>query len=239
MRVFKTAQDAFEATYYDLCYHATQVGNTHVLYNYGFTIKYPTDNLIKTKGRKWSKDYANAEWQWYLSESPFISTLKELNDGFIPAIWLNIQDNAGRVNSNYGYQWARGINMPQIDYVIEELRNNPDSRRAVISIYDGKESHKYRKDTPCTLAIHFQLLNNRLKMTVMMRSNDIWFGFCNDQYCFSMLQQRIAKVLNVKVGTYTHFTSNMHVYDTHYRRFKTPYNYLDDASYESYAANKK
>jgi thymidylate synthase len=50
-------------------------------------------------------------------------------------------------------------------------------------------------------------------MTVNMRSNDLWFGFCNDQYCFSKLQEMVAKDLDINVGWYYHFSSNMHLYN--------------------------
>ena len=50
-------------------------------------------------------------------------------------------------------------------------------------------------------------------MSVLMRSNDIWYGFCNDQYQFSMLQQFVAKRLSIEIGTYYHFAHNLHLYN--------------------------
>ena len=119
-------------------------------------------------------------------------------------------DNNGNVNSNYGYQWNKG---KQSDYVINELKYNKNSRRASISIYDAKDRYNFKNDTPCTYAINFNIYNNKLNMSVMMRSNDLWFGFCNDQYCFSKLQELISKKLNLKIGTYYHFTNNLHIYN--------------------------
>jgi thymidylate synthase len=49
-------------------------------------------------------------------------------------------------------------------------------------------------------------------MCVTMRSNDLWYGFCNDQYCFSQLQKMIAERLSIDVGEYYHFAHNMHIY---------------------------
>ena len=71
----------------------------------------------------------------------------------------------------------------------------------------------YRKDTPCTYAVQFTILDNKLNMSVLMRSNDIWYGFCNDQYQFSMLQQIVAKRLYIEIGTYYHFAHNLHLYN--------------------------
>ena len=115
-----------------------------------------------------------------------------------------------KVNSNYGYQWNRN---DQIHYVVGKLRENPSTRHAAISIYDCKEFEKYRNDTPCTYAVQFTIINNKLNMSVYMRSNDVWYGFCNDQYQFSSLQKMIAERLSIDVGWYYHHAHNMHLYN--------------------------
>ena len=81
-----------------------------------------------------------------------------------------------------------------------------------ISIYDCKEHKYYRKDTPCTYAIQFTIYNDVLNMAVLMRSNYLWYGFCNDQYCFSMIQKLVADELNMEVGEYYHYAHNLHLY---------------------------
>ena len=99
------------------------------------------------------------------------------------------------------------------------MKKTPNSRQAWILTYDGKEKDKYAFDTPCTLAVGFDInpaTPDCLNMTVMMRSNDIIYGFCNDQYCFSKLQEIVAEELGLKVGTYYHFAHDMHIYDYHY-----------------------
>jgi thymidylate synthase len=121
--------------------------------------------------------------------------------------WL-IQN--GHVNSNYGYQWKRN---DQIDMVVQMLKQNPETRQACISIYDGKEITDYAFDTPCTYAIQFTIVHGRLDMCVTMRSNDLWYGFCNDQYQFSRLQEMVSKRLEIETGVYYHFAHNMHLYN--------------------------
>ena len=78
---------------------------------------------------------------------------------------------------------------------------------------DAKEISSYAFDTPCTYAVQFTILNDRLNMSVVMRSNDLWYGFCNDQYCFSMLQKMVSDELKIEIGTYYHFAHNMHLYN--------------------------
>ena len=206
---YKNANAAFE----DLLDYVIQDGidfdNTKALFNCGFYIQNPLDNHITHKQRDWKLEYAEAEWQWYLSGDRNIKKLGNLY-GKIPPIWQRMADSFGNVMSNYGWQWQRNH---QIDYVVGKLREQPNTRHAAISIYDGKEFERYRKDTPCTYAIQFTRLNDKLNMSVYMRSNDIWYGFCNDQYQFSMLQKMIADRLSIDVGWYYHHAHNMHLYN--------------------------
>ena len=208
-RKFKNADEAYNYFLDKIIIDGVTFGDTKALFNIGFTIEDPLDNHIKNRERKWSLEYAEAEWQWYLSGDPNIIKLGQLY-GKIPPIWERMADSDGNVNSNYGYQWQRNN---QIDYVVAKLRDNPDTRHAAISIYDCKEYDKYAKDTPCTYAIQFTIINNKLCMSVYMRSNDIWYGFCNDQYQFSSLQKMIAERLSIDVGWYYHHAHNMHLYN--------------------------
>ena len=208
-KIYNNANEAYEALLHDAIALGVDFDDTKALFNCGFTMTDPQDNWITNRERSWSLEYAEAEWQWYLSGDPSIYKLGELY-GKIPPIWTRMADESGKVNSNYGYQWKRNC---QIDNVCAKLKSNKNTRHAAISIYDGKEYDKYKKDTPCTYAIQFTIINDKLCMSVYMRSNDIWYGFCNDQYQFSMLQQMIAKRLNRKVGWYYHHAHNMHLYN--------------------------
>jgi thymidylate synthase len=206
---FLTADEA----YIYLCDKIRREGiifdETRALFNVGFTITNPLANRINDKERQWNIKYAEAEWQWYLSGDPSIKALGEIY-GKIPPIWGRMADEDGNVNSNYGWQMQRENQMNKVIYM---LRDNPNTRRAAISIYDGKEIDKYATDTPCTYAVQFTILNDKLNMCVTMRSNDLWYGFCNDQYCFSELQRYVAMRTDREVGEYYHFAHNLHLYN--------------------------
>ena len=210
---FKNADEAYKYFFREIMKNGIEFDDTKALFNVGFTIQQPLNNSIYNKGsivpRNWNPEYAQAEWQWYLTGDPRISTLGEIY-GKIPPIWKRMADENGQVNSNYGYQWERAR---QLENVVEMLIKNPSTRQACISIYDGKEISDYASDTPCTYAVQFTILDNRLNMCVTMRSNDLWFGFCNDQYCFSKLQQLVSERLKLKTGTYYHFVHNLHLYN--------------------------
>jgi len=208
-KVFRNANEAYEYVHDQILQNGVDFGDTKALFNVGFYITDPKDRKIINKEREWNENYADCEWLWYLSGDRSVDKLGEFY-GKIPPIWEKMADAEGNVNSNYGWQWDRN---KQIDYVYELLLNQPDTRQAVITILDMKEHDKFTYDTPCTYAIQFTIVNGRLDMCVTMRSNDLWYGFCNDQYQFSKLQELMAYRLDIETGVYYHFAHNMHLYN--------------------------
>jgi thymidylate synthase len=209
---FHNAKEAFESLFFKIINQGIEKDGTKLLYNVGFNIENPMDNKIDTPWRKWSENYAKYEWQWYLSGDPNAEQISQRAN-----IWKSMMNEYGNVNSNYGYQWNRN---DQLKKAIKILKDNPDTRKASISLYDGKEIHLYKKDTVCTYAINFYRdQNGFLSMQVMMRSNDLVLGFCNDQYCFSKLQEMVSIELGWQIGSYYHFTCNMHIYQRHFDLF--------------------
>jgi len=204
MQRFNSAEEAFEH-YYDLIsVNGLRKSTSLFLNNVGFYLNHPENNLINTPWRKWSKRYADREWKWYLSKNRSVEEIKQH-----AKIWDTMHNGDNIVNSNYGWQWHRNN---QLMHVMNLLQQDKETRRAVITIYDGKEHADYKHDTPCTLNIAFNIIDNKLNMTVMMRSNDLWFGFCNDQYCFSKLQMEVASMLGLQLGWYYHFANDLHIY---------------------------
>jgi len=208
-KVFRNANTAYEYLFDRIIQEGVDFAGTKALFNVGFYITDSQDNKIINRERNWKQEYAEAEWQWYLSGDNNIEKLGEIY-GKVPAIWKRMADDKGNVNSNYGWQWERNA---QLDMVIKMLKQNKETRQAAISIYDGKEITDYAHDTPCTYAVQFTIIHGRLDMCVIMRSNDLWFGFCNDQYCFSKLQKMVSDELNIEPGVYYHFAHNMHLYN--------------------------
>ncbi len=176
-----------------------------------FTIEDPTDLQITSPARKFSSDYAVAEWQWYLSANPKVN-----NIGKLAKIWSMIQDSNGEAESNYGCYLK-----PQWEWVVNELLEDRDTRRATFVINQPYHKSKNGSDYPCTHYLHFFIRDNRLHLGVNMRSNDIIFGLCNDVFTFSMFQQLMLNELNsrgaaVTLGTYNHHAGSLHLYERHY-----------------------
>jgi thymidylate synthase len=210
-KTFNSANIAYEYYHDKIIREGVEFGDTKALFNVGFYLSNPMNNRIINEERCWKEEYAKAEWKWYLSGDRNIKKLGEIY-GKVPEIWKRMSDVDGNVNSNYGWQWKRN---DQIDYVVDLLVHQPDTRQAAISIYDCKEHDTFTFDTPCTYAVQFTIVDNKLNMSVVMRSNDLWFGFCNDQYQFSKLQHYIWGKLDagIEIGTYFHFVHNLHLYN--------------------------
>ena len=213
--IYKNPTEAFEKTYELIMSEGiiTSIG-TKAIYDYGFVILNPLDRVIETPWRKFKPQYAEREFQWYLSGDRSVEEIKK----YAP-IWDKMHSGDNIVNSNYGWQWQRN---GQLKKCVEQLRANKSTRQAWLTIFDGKEKDQYAYDTPCTLSVGFSVLpgSNSLDITVLMRSNDLVFGFCNDQYCWSRLQEIVAGELGLDVGTYYHFSHDMHIYERHFNMNK-------------------
>lgn len=208
MVIVKNATQAFEMYYAKIKSEGidTNVG-TKALYDVTIEMTNPLDNIISTEWRKFSTKYAEREFNWYMSGNPSVEELQK----YAP-IWGNMHNGNFIVQSNYGWQWGRN---KQLEKCISQLIENKYTRQAWISIFDGKEKDNYDFDTPCTLSVGFSVTPNtdNLNMTVLMRSNDLIYGFCNDQYCFSKLLAYVADRTNMRVGKYIHYAHDLHIYN--------------------------
>lgn len=183
-----------------------RLSNTLDLHNVAIVILNPRLREIDDTARKLPIRLQLAEFAWYMTHNQNVDIITK----YLPA-WSNFSDNGKTINSQYGAIWK-----DQVPQIIQKLRDDPETRRAVIAIYDKSYAEYDGKDTPCTLSLHFAIYDNQLHMTVTMRSNDIVRGFCIDQFCFTILQELIANELGIELGTYTHIAHSMHLYDIHF-----------------------
>lgn len=107
----------------------------------------------------------------------------------------------------------------QLPLVVELLRQDPDTRQAVIQIWDVlRDLMTGGNDIACTLALQFVLRNNVLELHSKMRSQDVWWGLAYDVYMFSELLGTVASLLRVQVGTITHTVTSLHAYERDFNR---------------------
>ena len=105
----------------------------------------------------------------------------------------------------------------QFDVIIDRLRQDPDTRQAVVTIWNPQyDLQPNKRDYPCTILHQFRIRDNKLNMSVYMRSNDVWLGAAYDFFQFTRVQLAIASVLGIEPGTYNHHVGSLHIYEQHY-----------------------
>lgn len=188
---------------------ATKVGGTRELLNVKLVLTDITKNIVSVRGI--SPSYLCGELLWYfngMKSTEFISRFSKF--------WEKISDDGKTANSAYGYLMKYQFGFDQIEKVIELLKKDPNSRRAVINLNTPNEKVIETKDEPCTIALQFMIRKGNLDCTTMMRSNDIWYGTPYDIAFFTELQKYIAQRLGIGYGYYTHFVTSLHLYDRDY-----------------------
>lgn len=170
----------------------------------------PTRGIVQSKIRKMPMRYAVGELMWYLSGSQNVEDIAQFSEK-----WRDLSDDGLTANSAYGHRIFKGMGFDQWAYVYSLLRDNPNSRQAVIHIKDADD--RVTKDMPCTLTLQFLIREGALYLTVNMRSNDIWMGLPYDMFSFTCMQLKMAMELGVQLGTYTHNAASLHLYERDYK----------------------
>ena len=161
-------------------------------------------------------EYIEREIQWYESQSLYVEDIP----GQTPAIWKQVADKNGKINSNYGYLIWSEENGRQYDHVLNELKKNPNSRRASM-IYNRPTMHSDyctdgMSDFICTYANNFLIRNDKLVSHYLMRSNCAIFGANNDFAWARYVQQKLAHDLDIALGDLIWTASSLHVYEYHF-----------------------
>lgn len=161
-------------------------------------------------------NYCKREWLWYLGADPYDSSIAEH-----AKMWEKLRQPDGCYFSNYGAYMFGKPYPSQFEYVVDMLKHDVNTRRASITLLHRGHLFPENVDTVCTYAINFSINFGHLDMTVMMRSNDVVFGFTNDAFCFQQLHEFVYQLVAQKYeglvrGSYTHITNSMHVYERHY-----------------------
>ena len=211
--LYKNATEAFEVLFVDIMQTNEDFAGTKAIFNEVFTLANPSDKVVTTPQRKFNEDYAEYEWNWYLKGDRDASEIGER-----AKIWKQMMvEGTTEVNSNYGYFWNKNY---QLSRVVQELRVNKETRRAIVVHYDINELDRYKYDTPCNDVLNFYIKDDKLHLTVFARSIDLVFGFCNDQYTFAKLMEMVAFQLDIPVGEMHWMVTNLHIYPRHYDMLK-------------------
>ena len=168
-------------------------------------------------------EYIQKEIDWYESMSLNINDIYG-PDREPPAAWEYAADPHGNINSNYGYLIYSDKFHGQYFKVAEELRMNPDGRRATM-IYNrpgiwSEYVEGGKSDFICTNAVAYYIRNGRLDCCVQMRSNDVIYGYKNDYAWQQYVLSNLADDLDLEVGNMIWQVQNLHVYEKHFDLIK-------------------
>jgi thymidylate synthase len=166
------------------------------------------------------------ELLWFLKGD---TNVKYLNDHGV-TIWDEWADSKGELGPVYGKQWVRwegtnGKTYNQIQQAVDLLKNNPDSRRIVVSAWnvaDLQELIKGQKTAPpaCHSFFQFYVQNGKLSCHLYMRSNDVFLGAPFNIAQFALLTMMMAQVTGLGLGEYIHTNGDVHVYMNHFDQVK-------------------
>jgi thymidylate synthase len=180
-------------------------GDTIELIGVTLRIEFPRARLSRSldRARPFS---ALGELLWYLTGSDDV----EFIAAYIPHYRKEV-GNSGRINGAYGPRLFSKYDVNQIEAVTELLRRKPSTRRAVIQVYSAADLLT-DEEVPCTTTLQFHLRENRLHLSVTLRSNDAYLGLPHDVFCFTMIQEMMARRLGVDLGEYIQMVGSMHMY---------------------------
>jgi len=160
------------------------------------------------------------ELLWFLKGSTNIGYLKE--NGV--SIWDEWADENGDLGPVYGSQWRSwqtgdGRTIDQISNLIENIKNNPDSRRLIVSAWNVGEVDKM-KLPPCHCFFQFYVANEKLSCQLYQRSADIFLGVPFNIASYALLTLMIAQVTNLTPGEFVHTLGDAHIYSNHFEQVK-------------------
>jgi thymidylate synthase len=155
------------------------------------------------------------ELLWFLQGS---TNIKYLKDNGV-RIWDEWADENGNLGPVYGYQWRNwpkpdGTHIDQITQVVNGIKNNPDSRRLIVSAWNVADVDQM-KLPPCHAFFQFYVADGKLSCQLYQRSADIFLGVPFNIASYAVLTMMVAQVCGLKLGDFVHTLGDAHVYSNH------------------------
>lgn len=209
--------------YLDLLSHVMEHGvekrdrtGTGTISTFGYQMRFDlSDRFPMMTTKKLHLKSVVHELLWFLSGS---TNIKYLQDNGV-RIWNEWADADGNLGPVYGYQWrswpaADGRSIDQITAVARSLKNNPDSRRHIVSAWNAGEIEKMALP-PCHILFQFYVAGDRLSCQLYQRSADIFLGVPFNIASYSLLTLMMAQVTGYKPGEFIHTLGDAHIYLNH------------------------
>lgn len=160
------------------------------------------------------------ELLWFLQGD---TNVKYLQDNGV-RIWNEWADENGELGHIYGYQWRswpdyRGGHIDQITEVVDTIRNNPDSRRMLVSAWNVADINRMNLP-PCHILFQFYVANGKLSLQLYQRSADIFLGVPFNIASYALLLRMMAQVCGLQPGDFVHTLGDAHIYRNHLEQVK-------------------
>ena len=160
------------------------------------------------------------ELLWFLKGD---TNIKYLNDNGV-RIWDEWADENGNLGHVYGYQWRSwptpdGQHIDQIKKIIDQLKNNPNSRRIIVSAWNVGEIESMALP-PCHTFFQFYVSENKLSCQLYQRSADIFLGVPFNIASYALLTMMVAQVCDFELGDFVHTLGDAHIYTNHFEQTK-------------------
>ena len=209
--------------YQDLMRHVLETGNqkhdrtgTGTISVFGYQMRFNLQEgfpVVTTK--KLHLKSIIHELLWFLSGDTNIKYLKE-NGVKIWDEWADAEGNLGPV---YGYQWRSwptpdGGHIDQIKQIVDQLKNNPDSRRIIVSAWNVADVNKMALP-PCHCLFQFYVADGKLSCQLYQHSADIFLGVPFNIASYALLTLMLAQVCNLEPGDFIHTLGDAHIYNNH------------------------
>lgn len=160
------------------------------------------------------------ELLWFLAGD---TNVKYLQDNGVK-IWNEWADENGDLGHIYGYQWRswpdyNGGHIDQISEIINTIKNNPDSRRIIVSAWNVADINNM-KLPPCHAFFQFYVSNGRLSLQLYQRSADVFLGVPFNIASYALLLMMVAQVTGLIAGDFVHTFGDVHIYSNHIEQVK-------------------
>lgn len=157
---------------------------------------------------------------WFLTGD---TNIKYLKDNGVK-IWDEWADEQGNLGPVYGSQWRSwptpdGRHIDQISKIIETIKNNPDSRRIIVSAWNVADIDQMALP-PCHAFFQFYVADGKLSCQLYQRSADIFLGVPFNIASYALLTMMVAQVCNLEYGDFIHTLGDAHLYNNHIEQAK-------------------
>lgn len=182
---------------------------------------FPCNRVLNSSVRAANPFFHLIEAIWMLAGSNDVRFISYYNKRM-----LQYSDDGQVLNAAYGHRWRNNFEVDQLADIIEMLMTTPNTRRAVLQMWDANYDLKSdSRDLPCNTQCYFRIMTRQntrfLDMTVCSRSGDTFWGvYGANAVHFSILLEYLATILKVKVGIMYHLVNNQHIYTEEFPRNK-------------------